>query len=185
MASALLPLVMAGCAEAQNPPPPGSRIVTRAPDQPPVRGDFKVAMIESHQSARAQFGSPRLTWDDGLARDAMVYARTLADRRIFRHDPNLQALGQGENLWMGTKNGFSFREMIGHFIDERRYYRPGVFPDVSTTGNWADVGHYTQMVWPTTTQFGCAITANRTDEYLVCRYRAPGNVVGVTLAPNR
>ncbi|WP_260484386.1 CAP domain-containing protein [Sphingomicrobium flavum] len=176
---------MAGCAAAQNPPPPGSVIYTRAPDRLPVRGDFKTVMMQEHDRARAAFGSPRLVWDDALARDAMVYARTMADRRVFQHDPNLQRLGQGENLWMGTKGHFAYREMIGHFIGESRYFRPGTFPDVSTTGNWADVGHYTQMVWPTTTHMGCAITSNRTDDYLVCRYRAPGNIVGVRIAPTR
>lgn len=185
MLLSLLPLVIAGCAAAQNPPPPGSIITTRASEQPPVRGDFKTVMLQEHDRARAAFGSPRLKWDDGLARDAMVYARHMADRRVFQHDPRLQQLGQGENLWMGTKGQFSYREMVGYFIEERRYFRRGIFPDVSTTGNWGDVGHYTQLVWPTTTHVGCAIAANESDEYLACRYREPGNVVGVRIAPLR
>jgi hypothetical protein len=39
---------------------------------------------------------------------------------------------------------------------EKRYFRPGIFPDVSTTGNWYDVSHYTTMIWPTTERVGCA-----------------------------
>ena len=39
---------------------------------------------------------------------------------------------QGENLWMGTRGAYSYGEMIGQLVDERRYFRPGRFPAVST-----------------------------------------------------
>jgi hypothetical protein len=71
------------------------------------------------------------------------------------------------------------REMAGHWIDEKRYYRRGPTPDFSTTGNFEDVGHYTQIIWRQTTQFGCAIASNPREDYLVCRYLPAGNVYGV------
>ena len=47
--------------------------------------------------------------------------------------------------------------MVGSWIDEKRAFRPGVFPNVSRTGNWDDVAHYTQLIWKGTTRVGCAI----------------------------
>ena len=51
------------------------------------------------------------------------------------------------------------------------------FPAATQSGQWEDVAHYTQMVWPTTTRVGCAILAADWD-YLICRYSPPGNIDG-------
>jgi hypothetical protein len=91
----------------------------------------------------------------------------------------------GENLWMGTAGFFKPERMIGHFVDEQRYFRSGYFPQVSTTGNWADVGHYTQIVWAETREVGCAIVSNERNDFLVCRYYPGGNVVGERVEPGR
>ena len=54
----------------------------------------------------------------------------------------------------------------------------GIFPAVSTSGNWTDVGHYTQMIWKGTSRLGCAVHKGRHWDFLICRYSPPGNVVG-------
>jgi hypothetical protein len=71
--------------------------------------------------------------------------------------------------------------MVGAWASERSMFRPARFPDVSTTGNWADVGHYTQMIWPATTRVGCAIGSSAAADFLVCRYWPSGNVTGQLL----
>ena len=58
---------------------------------------------------------------------------------------------------MGTRGAFSPEQMVGNWIAEKAHYRHGQFPYVSRTGNWADVAHYTQVVWRGTTHVGCAI----------------------------
>jgi hypothetical protein len=68
--------------------------------------------------------------------------------------------------------------MVGNWASERRYFVPGTFPNNSRSGNWEDIGHYTQMIWPTTTHVGCALASNATTDYLVCRYSPAGNVDG-------
>lgn len=79
---------------------------------------------------------------------------------------------------MGTRGAYSPEQMVGTWIRERSYYRPGLFPAVSRTGNWMDVGHYTQMIWRTTTHVGCAVHRTARFDYLICRYSPPGNVDG-------
>jgi Cysteine-rich secretory protein family len=131
--------------------------------------------LDTHNMARARYGRTPLIWDEGLERDARVWARQLARTGQFEH---ATVKGQGENLWMGTRAAFPSHSMVQSWIDEEAFLKSGTFPDVSTSGNWADVGHMTQLLWPTTTHVGCAKASNAADDYLVCRYSPPGNWMG-------
>ena len=152
--------------------------------RPQPRGEalMRAAMIAGHNQARSQYRVASLAWDEGLARDAGAYARHLARTGTFEHDPQRgRRPPQGENLWMGTRTAYSYAQMIDHLVSERRFYQPGRFPDVSRTGEWSHVAHYTQIIWPTSRRVGCATAANRTHDYLVCRYSPAGNIVGTVL----
>ena len=136
----------------------------------------------AHNEARRRYGVAPLAWDEGLARDAAVYAQRLARTNRFEHDrQGRRTQRQGENLFMGTRSAYSYADMIRLLVEERRYFRPGRFPDVSRTGNWSQVGHYTQITWPTSQRVGCATASNRVNDYLVCRYLPAGNIVGTLL----
>lgn len=149
-----------------------------------VRGDARMreTMLGAHNRARAAYRAAPLQWNDTLAASALAYARILARENRFGHDPQRGAkVRQGENLWMGTRDAFDYAVMAASWIDERKNYKSGRFPDVSRTGNWGVVGHYTQIVWPGTTSVGCALASNDSDDYLVCRYLPAGNVMGVVM----
>jgi hypothetical protein len=139
--------------------------------------------LDAHNDARTDFGSEPLVWSRALEREAYAYARELAQQGILEHSPYESRNGQGENLWMGTKRYFSPQRMMADFIDERRFFRAGKFPNVSTTPNWEDVGHYTQIVWRETREVGCASAEGPQYEVLVCRYYPAGNVLGQYIAP--
>jgi hypothetical protein len=152
------------------------------PDVARPRGTalLRSEMLYAHNRARDQAGMPPIGWSEDLADEAQDYARQLARARQFRHSDKSQRAGpEGENLWMGSMDAFTYAEMADSWIKERRYYRPrGVLPDISTTGDWRDVGHYTQVIWRGTTLVGCGLASNGDDDYLVCRYSPPGNVYG-------
>lgn len=139
--------------------------------------------LEQHNMARADVGLGPLRWDRALVSHAQGWASSLAARGALQHDPKVRARRQGENLWRGTRSAFAPRQMIGMFIAEKRHFHPGTFPQVSRTGDWSDVGHYTQIIWPETEAVGCAIAASQYDEVLVCRYWPAGNVMGYRLDP--
>lgn len=165
-AAALILLLLAGTAAAQGGGEP----------------DMRTAILAAHNSARDAYGSKPLQWDDRLAADAARHARTLSARGEMAHDPQHGArTRQGENLFMGTSGAFSYAAMAKLWVDEGRWFRKGVFPDVTTAGDWSRVGHYTQIVWPQTQRVGCATASNGEDDVLVCRYLPAGNFVGVAL----
>ena len=138
-------------------------------------------LLAAHNRERALANVPPLAWDAALAASAASYGPSLAILRTLRHSPRAARPGQRENLWMGTAGAFSPEQMVANWASEKRYFRSGTFPNVSTTGNWLDVSHYTTMVWPTTTRLGCAIHRSGGIDYLICRYSPPGNIDGEAL----
>jgi len=139
-------------------------------------------VLASHNAERARWRVPAMNWDPGLAAAAAVYAAQLAATGRWGHSPRAARPGQGENLWMGTRGYFTPEQMVGGWLSEGRFFRAGVFPMVSRTGNWSDVGHYSQVIWRGTTKVGCAIRSSRSNDYLVCRYSPHGNVDGRNVA---
>ncbi|WP_066800010.1 CAP domain-containing protein [Sphingomonas soli] len=141
-----------------------------------TRGDaeLKAQMLAVHNAARAEVRVAPLTWSDTLAEGAKAHAAWMAANNKFEH----ARTEFGENLWAGTPGAYSYAQMAGAWVAEKRYYVDAPSPKNSSSGNWGDVGHYTQLVWSTTTQVGCATAVGRDFEYLVCRYSPPGNISG-------
>ncbi len=135
-------------------------------------------LLARHNVERRARGVLPLTWDPALAAGAQVYANELVRLNLLRHSPRHGRRGIGENLWMGTRNYFSPSLMVGHWASERSMFRPATFPAVRPTGNWADVGHYTQIIWTGTQRVGCAIGRSMSSDVLGCRYWPAGNVDG-------
>jgi hypothetical protein len=140
--------------------------------------EFPGRVLAAHNAARAQVGAVPLAWDPTLGRSAAAYAQQLAISNVFQHSDRKARRGVGENLWMGSRGAFSVDRMVSDWASERRMFRAGLFPAVSRSGNWMDVAHYTQIVWPTTTKIGCALASNGRADYLVCHYSPAGNIDG-------
>lgn len=138
-------------------------------------------IVSLHNQLRSTAGVRPVMWDRGLAAAADAYAAELARTGRWGHSPQASRPGQGENLWMGTRGAFNVDQMVGAWASEGRLFRSGAFPVVSRSGNWEDVGHYTQMIWPGSTRVGCAIRSSVSNDFLVCRYSPAGNVMGATV----
>ncbi|MDQ7812533.1 CAP domain-containing protein, partial [Brevundimonas sp.] len=142
-----------------------------------VEQSERIGSAGNRDAERARVGVPPLRWADNLEAEAGVWARELIGSNRFTHDPTLH--GHGENLWTGWGGRVWTPEaMVGEWIAEKADYRHDVFPNVSRTGNWSDVGHYTQLVWRQTTHVGCAVETRGDRSVLACRYAPPGNIDG-------
>ncbi|KZT22019.1 PR-1-like protein [Neolentinus lepideus HHB14362 ss-1] len=128
------------------------------------------AYLDGHNTARAQHGANPLTWSDDLANAAQSWANGCK----FQHSGG--SLGPyGENLAAGTGD-FTIADAIGAWVNEASSYDPSN-PQPS---------HFTQVVWKSTTQLGCAVQACNgifdpsygVAQYYVCEYSPAGNVIG-------
>jgi Cysteine-rich secretory protein family/Tectonin domain len=149
-------------------------------DQPSI-----VAAQNAYRSDPA-INAPNLQWDSTLATGAQTWADNLATNvhQLQHSDPSMRQ-GLGENIasaTTGSKTPAQMADMWGAL--EKPYFKPGIFPNVSTDSSKV-VGHYTQVIWKTTTNVGCGIATDSTtgNTYLVCRYSPQGNVSGVGVPP--
>ena len=145
------------------------------PVMPPA---LATKLVSAHNRERQGMGMPPLAWDEALAVAAKRWAVELARSGRFEHSPQELRGPQGENLFMGTAGAYSLDEMMDDFLEERRDFTPGTFPDVARDGSWHNVGHYTQIIWRKTRGVGCAMARGNGQDYLVCRYWPAGNVMG-------
>jgi len=159
--------LIVGTAAAAQPAPQGAT------------GAIAQRILAAHNLQRAAVGAPPLQWDATLAEHAAAYGPELARLRHLVHSPREDRPGERENLAMAWHGTLSPEALVDMWSRERRLLAPGsyLFPGTSRTGNWQDIAHYTQMVWPTTTHVGCAIYPADWD-YLICRYSPPGNKDG-------
>jgi len=157
---ALLALSLAAASPAAVPPDPGLR-----------------AVLDVHNQLRARFGSRPLRWNPVLAANAERYAHTLAATGVLRHSPRAGRESERENLVVGPRSRSSPAQLAQLWVAQGRLFRPGTFPAVCA-GAASSCFHFTQMIWPTTTDVGCGLVRGRF-EALVCRYSPPGNRDGV------
>lgn len=135
-------------------------------------------LLAAHNRYRADVGIDPLSWSADLSLSAQDWADQLAATGTFSHSSREQRDNAGENLALNSNP--SLTVMVDQWGAEKANYIPGVpLSQASTTGNFGDIGHYTQMVWRDTTQVGCGVASgvyqgvNAT--FLVCQYNPPGN----------
>ena len=170
MRSSKLKVLLAAAAVMTTAAPAGA--------QSSFAAQFPTRILAAHNAERVRARVPLLMWDNALGTAAAAYAQQMAMTGRFEHSNRQLRPGTGENLWMGSHGAFPIEAMVGAWGSEKRWFKAGVFPDVSRTGNWEDVGHYSQMIWPTTLRIGCALASTPRVDYLVCRYATKGNVDG-------
>jgi uncharacterized protein YkwD len=141
-------------------------------------GDFQQRVLAQHNLEREDVGVPAMRWNASLAASAQQWADQLARTGRFEHSPENRRTPEGENLWAGTRGYYSPEAMVSAWIREKRYFKPGTFPNNSITGDVEDVGHFTQVAWRASREVGCAVATSYREDILVCRYTQAGNYVG-------
>jgi hypothetical protein len=164
------------------------------PSYAQLDANSQTALLDLHNRERTAVRLPQVTWSNSLATDAQNWANYLASLNLRPYRPpdlgdipphsNFETNGrQGENLAWGTKGGFSAATLAQGWANEKPNYVPGspvtrgLGFELASDGSRV-YGHYTQMVWRTTTEIGCGIASDANQDYLVCRYLQAGNYPG-------
>lgn len=118
----------------------------------------------------------RLTWSEDLAQKAENWALACT----FEHMTD----GYGQNLYMDTNTGAEIDASIinqfmhGWGLRELNQYRSHLGHDQDGDIGRGIYNHYSQMVWSSTHQVGCAYAYCSGMRIVVCNYYPAGNYVG-------
>jgi len=119
-----------------------------------------------------------LCWNASVASGAQAWANACS----WRHNPNLSNLGENIAALGGDESAGGWRVALALWADEAANY------DYANNACSGVCGHYTQLVWRSTTQVGCGLKVCTTGSpfgprgstwtMIVCDYRPPGNFNG-------
>lgn len=130
--------------------------------------DLAQIVLARHNALRALHCAPALRWDETLAATAQATAQAMIDRCVLHHSNN----GLGENLAMGTTGAYPPGSQVQSWYDEFKNY------NFANPVFGMNTGHFTQVVWKSTTAVGCGVAHCQGQELLVCNYSPPGNFTG-------
>lgn len=149
---------------AASPPPAGGNVTSDAP--PPFAN-----LLIQHNTYRARHKSTgRLYWSPLLA----DHAAAVATQCLLRHTGSNMLWG--ENLFWTT--GKVSNPMLATDAATDMWYAEIAAYNYSNPGPQVGVGHFTQVVWRSTTAVGCAVQNCKDSTYVVCHYLPMGNMVG-------
>jgi len=156
--------------------------------QPTQAADFDpAAFITAHNKWRAAAGvTERLSYSPALAQAAQAWADHLKKTNGCRMRHSKPGGEYGENLyWASAMQWSDGRKELQKVTPEQVVDRWGSEKrDYDYKSNSCApgkvCGHYTQVVWRTTTTVGCAMAVceDTKEQVWVCRYQPAGNWLG-------
>jgi pathogenesis-related protein 1 len=138
-------------------------------------------MIAAHNRWRQAAGVPDIRWSPPLAATAQQWADNLKNQQSCKpsHSP---ASGMGENLYWASPmrhssgavalQSINAAKVVDSWGSEKQDYDHAA----NTCAAGKMCGHYTQVVWRSTTDIGCAkAVCSDQSQVWVCNYTPPGN----------
>ncbi|EDW59792.2 Golgi-associated plant pathogenesis-related protein 1 isoform X1 [Drosophila virilis] len=130
-----------------------------------VKSDFENDFLHEHNKYRAEHGCPSLLLDTTLSEECKKYAELLVEKDSLDHSNG----DYGENLCYTTKNPLTCVKMWYDEIKDYKYESPG-FSLIT--------GHFTQLIWKSSTTMGVGQSSGKRKNFVVARYKPAGNVAG-------
>lgn len=145
-------------------------------------------LLNSHNAVRdaEKANLPKLAWSEPLAQFAQTWANNLkaSNSCAMRHrDGKERYLNNeltGENLyWSWSSVPYQdYMTKPENVVKSWASEKPDYSFAAKSCANGKACGHYTQIVWKTTTQVGCGRAQCGSQEVWVCNYLPAGNIGG-------
>uniref|UniRef100_A0A0K0FJA1 CAP domain-containing protein (inferred by orthology to a human protein) n=1 Tax=Strongyloides venezuelensis TaxID=75913 RepID=A0A0K0FJA1_STRVS len=132
--------------------------------------DMKDRILKESNEYRAAHDAKPLTVDSAIAQKAQAYAEHLAKIGKMQHDPTNQKNKLGENLAFASPR-------IAH-IGVKGWYDEVKDYNFKKQGFRHGIGHFTQLVWKSSSKVGCGVAAGSKGVFTVCKYSPAGNLMG-------
>ena len=136
--------------------------------------DSQKYVVITHNKHRSEIGVNPLQWSGVLEKYAKQWAKNLVKRGCpLEHRPNPK---YGENLFWSQGRYYEAEAVVNAWASEKADYNASN----NTCASGKVCGHYTQLVWSTTTHVGCASDRceDSNQEVWVCNYHPFGNIIG-------
>ena len=145
------------------------------------------AIVAEHNKWRAEVGVGKLSYSPELEVSAQAWANHLKESNQCKMQHSKPHGKYGENLYWASAIVWTDgrRELqkvpsekpVDSWGSEKAFYNY----KKNTCKPGEMCGHYTQMVWKTSTKVGCAyaICTDSDEQIWVCQYQPAGNIVGL------
>jgi len=153
---------------------------------PTARLDFtskqKAELLDAHNAWRARVGTARLRWSAELERMSARWADRLASRGCRMQINDVAGIGQ--NIFYASALVSDGRRQLNpvtptFVVDAWAAESADYSYQDNTCRPGRICGHYTQVVWDTTEEVGCAwAICPDLGQIWVCDYRPSGNIEG-------
>ena len=142
--------------------------------QDPSKSEFQKDALNTHNEYRRKHKAPPLQLDSELCNISQKYAEKLARLGRLEHSQNTWNGNElGENIFMCYGRPITGKSMTKSWYDEIKDY------NFSRPGFDGDTGHFTQVVWVSSSKVGFGFAKNAKGEYYgVANYYPPGNYDG-------
>ncbi|XP_032595508.1 Golgi-associated plant pathogenesis-related protein 1 [Drosophila grimshawi] len=127
---------------------------------------FEQEVLKAHNSYRTRHNAPPLQLNEQLSKLSTDWAKYLLAKNRMEHRQNS---GYGENIYMASGGNLTGTDAVTSWYNEIHQY------------NWqrpsfqSNTGHFTQVVWRSSTQLGVGFARRGNTIYVVCNYDPPGN----------
>lgn len=123
---------------------------------------------------RTMHQAPQLAWDDTITNASQEWSNNLLTTNVFQHSGNRL---YGENLAYFTGYGTNIMVLLKKSVDA--WYNEVKMYDFNNPGFSASTGHFTCLVWKSSTSYGIGIAIDsKSRAYIVMNTSPPGNYVG-------
>ncbi|XP_053407679.1 Golgi-associated plant pathogenesis-related protein 1-like [Mercenaria mercenaria] len=133
---------------------------------------FIKQVVKEHNKIRAEHGVDPVKKNTKMSKYAQKWANYLYENGKFEHRSDSK---YGENLSYMSGSAKGKDHVQNLYLQEEQHYRDnGYYGTEPPMGDFANFGHFTQIVWKGSTKIGVGIAGG----IVVVNYDPPGNMIG-------